>query len=110
MAAANAGIETMISAPFTNSIGTLTYTVDVNNDGTNDYTVIVAPATCIRAVQATAAAASDVELIGMSSGAYWNTDWDILATVTDAASGTSVKVHEGVRVRLSQAQKDLVCS
>ncbi|HXD42084.1 MAG TPA: pilus assembly PilX N-terminal domain-containing protein [Ramlibacter sp.] len=109
LAAANQAIESMISSPFTNAIGTQTFTVDINKDGTNDYTVVVNPAVCIAAVQASAGSASDVELIGMSSGASWNTDWDIRATVTDSTSGASVVVREGVRVRLSQSQKDTAC-
>lgn len=110
VAAANLAIETMISAPFTNAIGTQTFTVDIDKNGTTDYSVVVAPATCIRATEASTASPSDVELVGMSSGAYWNTDWDISATVTDSASGASVTLREGVRVRLSQTQKDTVCS
>jgi hypothetical protein len=64
----------------------------------------------MRATQATAGHPSDVELgNGMSTGAFWNVDWDLEATVRDAASGASVVVHQGVRKYLSQAEKDTVC-
>jgi hypothetical protein len=46
----------------------------------------------------------------MSVGQTWNTDWDIDATVADAASGAAVRVREGVRVLLSQTQKNAVCN
>jgi len=110
LAAANQGTERLISAPFTDNLGTYTYTVDINKDGTNDYQVVIAPPTCVRAVQATVAPPSDVELgPAMSAGGTWNTDWDLDATVTDSASGAAVRVRQGVRVRLSQTQKDLAC-
>jgi hypothetical protein len=47
--------------------------------------------------------------VAMQSGAEWNTDWDLSATVTDAKSGASVVVREGVRVRLSQTKKTTDC-
>lgn len=107
IAAANRAVEQLISAPFTNSLGTQSFTVDINKDDTDDYTVAVAVPTCIRALQATAAAPSDVELA--MPGSTWNTEWDIDATVTDSASGASVRVRQGVRVLLSQTQKDTAC-
>lgn len=110
VAAANQAVERLISSPFTNSLGTQSFTVDINKDGTDDYTVAVAIPSCIRALQATAAAPSDVEMgAAMSSGSTWNTEWDIDATVTDAASGASVRVRQGVRVLLTQTEKDTAC-
>lgn len=110
IAAANKAVEQLISSPFTNSLGTQSFTVDINKDGADDYTVAVAVPTCIRALQATAAAPSDVELgAAMSAGSTWNTEWDIDATVTDSASGASVRVRQGVRVLLSQTQKEAAC-
>ena len=110
IAAANQAIEKVISAPFTNSLGTQSFVVDINGDGVNDYTVAIATPTCIGAKQASSAAPSDVELgAAMSTGSSWNTDWDIDATVTDSATGASVRVREGVRVRLTQTQKDTAC-
>jgi hypothetical protein len=45
----------------------------------------------------------------MSSGATWNVDWDIAATVTDSATGASVKVYQGIRALLSQIEKESTC-
>jgi hypothetical protein len=46
----------------------------------------------------------------MSGGSTWNTDWDIDATVTDNATGAKVRVRQGIRVLLSDAQKTTVCA
>ena len=113
MAAANVAIEQLISSPFTNDPAAAVVSdisVDINNDDVTDYSVHIATPVCIRAVVAAAAAPSDAELgSSMSAGSTWNTDWDIDATVTDAASGTKVEVHQGIRVVLSSTQKTAVC-
>ncbi len=110
IAAANLAVEKLISAPFTNALGAQSFKVDINKDGTDDYTVAVAVPTCIRALKATVVGPSDVELgAAMSSSSTWNTEWDIDATVTDPASGASVRVRQGVRVLLSQADKETAC-
>jgi len=109
-AAANQAVEQVISSDFTSTPVAQIITVDVNKDDTPDYSVVVAIPTCIRATQATTAAPSDVELgAAMSAGSTWNTDWDLDATVTDAATGAQVRVRQGVRVLLSQAQKASSC-
>lgn len=112
VAAANQAIELVVSSSFTDDPVAQSINVDINKDGTTDYVVEIAPApTCIRAVAASSAAPSDVELgAGMSVASTWNSDWDINATVTDVASGAVVRVHEGVRVLLSQVQKTAVCN
>lgn len=110
VAAANQAIERMISSNFHIATGTQTWTVDINKDGTTDYTVVTAIPTCIRASQATTGYPSDVELgAAMSSGALWNTEWDVDATVTDAATGASLRMHQGVRALLDQVTKEAVC-
>lgn len=110
MAAANQAVEKLISSPFYNALGTQTWNVDINKDGTVDYVVTTAPPECIKAAQATAAYPSDVELgSAMSAGSFWNVDWEIKATVTDSMSGAQVIVHEGVRKYLSQTQKETSC-
>lgn len=110
LAAANQAVEQVISSNFTASLVAQTITVDINKDDTADYTVAVASPTCVRATQAAFAAPSDVELgAGMSAGSTWNTDWDLSATVTDGATGASVRVRQGVRVLLSQSQKAAAC-
>ena len=109
IAAANQAIELVISSAFTTAPVSQTINVDINNNGTNDYAVAVATPVCVRAMVAGSAAGSDVELGSAMSSSTWNTDWDIDATVTDAASGTSVRVRQGVRVLLDDTQKTAVC-
>jgi hypothetical protein len=109
-AAANLAMEQVIGTDFTTSLAGNTLGVDINKDGVDDYSVVIAPPACIRATQASPAAPSDVELgAAMSAGSTWNTDWDLDAQVTDAASGAKVHVRQGVRVLLSQAQKEVSC-
>lgn len=111
LAAANHAIEGVLSSPFTNAIGTTTSQIDINNDGTNDYMVAVAAPVCVKAAAASEGSPSDVELgSSMSSSGTWNTEWDIAATVTDAVSGTALKVRQGVRVLLTNTQKTLACT
>lgn len=110
VAAANQAIEQVLSSPFTDAPVAQTIDVDINKDGTNDFVVAVDVPTCIRALIAATAAPSDVELgASMSSGSTWNTEWDVDATVTDAATGAFVRVHQGVRVLLTSTQKTVVC-
>ena len=110
IAAANLAIELVLSSPFTNAPAAQSINVDINKDGSNDYVIQIALPICRRAVVAASADPSDVELgSGLSSGSTWNTEWDIDSTVTDNASGASVRVRQGVRVLMSDTQKSIVC-
>lgn len=110
VAAANQAIELVIGSAFTTAPVAQTINVDINKDDKVDYVVAVAKPDCIRALKASSPAPSDVELpTDLTSGATWNTDWEIFATVTDASSGTSVRIREGVRILLPAAQKNTVC-
>jgi Tfp pilus assembly protein PilX len=122
LAAADVAIERMLnSAGFYNSTGVLTESVDINNDGADDYVVSIAPfsgsmSKCVRASKADMAVLSSVTLgSGMSKSDAWNVIYDIDATVTPSsnnagASGTSVHVHSGVRVLFpTSAAKDAAC-
>lgn len=110
VAAANQALETVISTDFTTAPAASNFSVDINKDGTVDYTVAVDMPTCVKASQASTGYPSDVELgASMSSGGTWYTDWDLKATVTDAATGASVKVREGITVLLTAAKKVISC-
>lgn len=96
-------------------------TIDIDNDGTADYTVeFLNPSldpdddpilNCVRASQAINESLSSVTLPStLSSSAYWNSIWEIIAEVTDDRSGAKVRVREGLRVLLTQAQKDDLCA
>ena len=111
IAAANQAIELVVSSSFASAPVAQSINVDINKDGVIDYTVLVAVPTCVRALAGAAAGPSDVEMpTSLSSGSTWNTEWNITATVTDAASGAVVTVVQGVRVLQSSAEKDAVCA
>lgn len=111
-AAANMAIEQVVGTPFTASPAADEILVDINNDDTNDYTVQVATPTCVQATQvasASSAGGGSSASISVASPALYSTVWDIEATVTDALSGSSVVVRQGVRVILTQAEYNAVC-
>lgn len=110
LAAADAVLEQVISSPFTDnpSAAAEEVTMDINNDSVNDYVVNISTPQCTRATLSGGVASSSVTLTMPSS--TWNTVWEILASVTDASTGASVSIRSAVRVRLSETQKNLVCS
>lgn len=113
IAAAQAVIEQVIASSFTDdppAAALVDFPVDVNADGVTDYLVNLPEPTCVRATRANTSTASSVTLPGMSAIDAWNTIWELDATATDAATGTSVRVLQGVRKLLSEAEKTLVCS
>ena len=114
IAAANIAIEQKIGSlcpsPCTTAPAADSINVDINRDNTTDYTVTINSPTCVKASLSTNGSRSSVSLgSGMSSGDYWNTVWDIDATVIDPLSGASIKIRSGTRLLLSQTQKNTVC-
>ncbi|MBA2674043.1 hypothetical protein [Ramlibacter sp.] len=112
VAATNQVIERIVSSPFAIAPQAESLNVDINKDGVNDFVIAVARPTCTRAWVASTADPSDGELgPGMSSVSTWNTEWDISATATDVGSGSgaSVTIRQGVRVLLTEAQKNASC-
>jgi Tfp pilus assembly protein PilX len=115
IAAGNVAIERVLSSPFSVAPTAEQLLIDINSDGTNDYTVSIATPVCVRGSVAAPPVLSSVTLgTSMSTQNTWNTVWDIDATVTPTsdnpgASGVSAHVHSGVRVLLSQAEKNAVC-
>jgi hypothetical protein len=114
IAAANKALEQVVGSPFTNDPVAQQITVDINNDGTNDYLVEVAQPTCIRATPVAAAGStgtgSSISLGLAPAVSSYHTIWDLQATVTDTASGAAVTVHQGVRKILTQTQYLALCS
>jgi len=95
--AAQIAIEQIISnvnnfeaAPTTNQ----TVAIDLNNDGTADFSVVVSPPACKSIMNAPGYSLS------FSGSAPQSTIWDIQAVATDNVSGASVTVHQGVKVLL----------
>lgn len=110
LAAANLAAEQVLSSAFTGAPAAQVVNVDLNNDGTTDYVVNIAIPDCVRATVAIPALGSSLSLgASMSSSAFWNTIWDIDATVDDPVSGARIQVRQGVRVLLTKAQKNSVC-
>lgn len=112
LAAANIAIEQVVSSPFTASPAAEEINVDINNDGAADYTVAIATPVCISEAEVPAV------VVGKESGiragvvtpdSQWSTVWALNAQVTDPASGAVANVRSGVRVLLTQAQKNVVC-
>lgn len=68
--------------------------IDLNNDGTTDFSVVVSPPACRYMANAPGYSYS------FSGSAPQNTIWDIQAVATDSLSGASVTVHQGVKVLL----------
>jgi len=108
IAAANLAIEQVISSSFTDAPVSQEINVDINNDNSVDYIVEVEKPTCIKALIASLPGATEIGFIG-GGDTSWNTEWDIDAKITDITSGGSVRVRQGIRVRLSETQKSLVC-
>jgi Tfp pilus assembly protein PilX len=109
IAAANLAIEQVLSSPFTASPVAETIEVDIDNDGTPDYTVSIAKPECISVAVDTQGAKSSVVLAGMTISS-WNSVWDIVAEVNDNKTGAKTAVNAGVRVLLTETQKNAVCS
>lgn len=115
LAAANKAIEQVVGSPFTSAPSADEINVDLNNDGNNDYVVSIAQPTCVSAAKVNqnsgSGTASSLSL-GLPAGvAYYNTVWDIDASVADVGgSGATVRVRQGVRVLLTEAQYTAVCS
>ncbi len=112
IAAANAALEERISAFALTSFSTpptaTSAEVDSNNDGAVDYVATVTP-TCVRATVADSGTFSSLSLGGMTASGTWYTIWDFAAEVEDAATGAAVNIHSGVRVKLSDSQKNIAC-
>jgi Tfp pilus assembly protein PilV len=132
VAAANRAIEevaTGLLAPNSDGSASLTAPqptvslVDIDNDGVSDYTVSVEAPVCVRATKAvdtaggTVTGPSGITGGGSSSGSglaslpdQYNSVWDISTSVTDAASGATTAVRQGVRALLNKAQFEALCN
>jgi len=114
IAAANAATEEVLNSLLTGGSTAAppsqTIAVDIDKNGKNDYSVTIATPTCIRASVAAPGYSSSLSLGKvMSTQSFWNTVWDIQADVDDAVTGARVRVRQGVRVLLTQSQKNSVC-
>lgn len=96
--------------------------VDINNDGTIDYTVRIQAPVCVRATKVSGSASAVRGAAGgvaggassdpVMSGApdQYSSVWNVTATVADATTGASMEVREGVRVLLDKKQYEAFCT
>lgn len=115
IAAANLAIEDVITTGLfeqTSFYSTFprTISVDINNDEVTDYSVQLPVPVCVRAERASTTTTSSVTLPGMSATSAWNTVWELDATAQDAATGVKVQVLQGIRVLLSDVERNQVCA
>lgn len=98
-AAAQRAIENVISSSAFLSTAPTAQNIDVNGDGTADYTVTFSPAPACsyyRAVDTSAAGVPTICTSEIGALCYW-TVWDVTAVVNDTATGAQVTVHQGIR-------------
>ena len=98
-AAAQQAIEKVLSNVGFMTTAPTPQNIDVNNDGVADYTVTFAPApTCLSAKSVVVGDPGVPSVCASSIGAvcYW-TMWDVRAVVSDAKTGASVAVHQGIK-------------
>ncbi|MBD9512992.1 MULTISPECIES: PilX N-terminal domain-containing pilus assembly protein [Pseudomonadaceae] len=108
IAAADVGIQRVIGSAFTAAPAAEQLNVDINNDGTTDYQVSMASPVCMSARPSPSNLACGGGQAAMCSTG-WDTVWGLNADVTDAVTGTSVRVRSGVRVHLTDSQKVAAC-
>lgn len=108
IAAANKAIAYVQSTAFTGTPAADQVGLDLNKDGVADYTAEVDLPECVSATQATSSAPSSVTLPTISSNS-WNTVWLLRAVVNDPVTSATVAVRSGVRVLMTQAEKDKTC-
>ena len=110
VAAANQAIELVVSSAFTDAPVAQEVNVDINKDGTTDYTVEIAAAQMHQGDGSAQPGQVRREPQGALRGEQLAYRVGLEATVGDAVSGAAVVVHQGVRVKLSNSQKTAVCA
>ena len=137
LAAVQAAIEaTISSAQFTKTpaaVAAVPILIDIDGDGVPEYTVSLTPApVCYRktviptsALDLAAPAFKDRNCLGPTQQEFGidsdplathndsicaNTDWNVRAVVTDAATRTSVAINQGVTVRVLITDAENSCS
>lgn len=95
LTAAQMAIDDQLSslANFTTAINR-TMNVDINRDGTNDYSVRLAAPVCI------STALGQQDSYQLSNSSPNKTYWEVRADVTDAHTGATATVYQGVRITL----------
>lgn len=100
-AAAQQAIENVISSSAFTITPPAPQNIDINNDGTSDYTVTFSPTpSCSKysAVDAATEVGLPKDCYGSGGPYCFRTFWDVTAAVDDATTGAKVTVHQGVRM------------
>lgn len=126
VASAQAVIEDVISTPYFSEepaiVAAVPQTVDINNDGTPDFTVTLAPVpSCLRA-RATLPAQLDLSNVndrkclgsaragaGAISSFCSDTVWEISANTSDRVTGATTTVRQGVALRVAATDALTAC-
>lgn len=135
-AAAQKAIEqTISSAAFASdpeAVAATPVPVDINGDGTSDYTVSLDPQpncyrtrtiktielnpdlpadlACVQSSNLANTGLDTDDAVALSGNSMCaTTEWDIAATVNDPASNTNIAVHQGVTIRVPEAEVDNLC-
>lgn len=113
LAAANMALENQISSDFFVNPAASTFSVDINNDTHADYQVNLSIPSCVKAqkhdsdCEATGTCTSDDVDVG--SEVRFTTTWELKAAVTDATTGASITIVNGVRALLDEDQFNDYC-
>jgi Tfp pilus assembly protein PilX len=99
-------IEMTLDGTFWDPADPVSDTFNIN--GTNYNVDIVAPI-CLKAEPANITTTSSVTLPGFSSASAYNTVWLLDATSVADTMGARVRVRHGVRVLMSETDKDDYC-
>jgi hypothetical protein len=112
IAAANKALDQVLSSPFTDSPSEDVINVDIDNDDNVDYVVRVATPTCVsaKAIIPPPSEPSRITLPPPKGETFYQTVWDLNATVRHTDSGTEVRVRQGVRKQLTELEFNTVCS
>lgn len=103
-AAGQQAIETFISS-YSNFFPTLPagatiISVDIDNNGSNDYEVSVARPVCRRSAPQIPPRSTECANGAKSGLICWDTLWDVAATSTDTRSGVTQTVTQGISITL----------
>lgn len=120
IAAANVAVERVVSADFTLAPAASSHNVDLDDDGSTDYTVDVDAPVCIKAIGILKLSESDPDSVNCTIGSLggtpvcYETVWEITATVRSsgyaaALTGAQATVRQGISKRMNVTNLKKLC-
>lgn len=100
-AATQQAIENAISTTAFTIVAPAPQLIDINNDGTTDYTVTFSPApSCSKysVVNTATETGLPTDCYGSKGPYCYRTTWDVTAGVSDVNTGAKVTLHQGVKI------------